>query len=56
MQWTDLIRIRSVHHMPPIPPHPYQAHIPQDLQVFRNRRLLQPRPHDQIADRKLSDS
>ena len=50
VQRSDGLGICSIKHMPPAPSYSYQPNIPQHRQMLRNRRLLQTKACDNIAD------
>src|SRR6266481_3529206 len=54
----DRFRVRSIQHVPAVAPHVDKAHLEQNAQVFRNRRLLQPQrvynlPHGPFLQGKI---
>ena len=53
VQWPDCFRVRSIKHMPPVPPYAHQTDVPQHPQMLRHRRLLHAQAHHDVPDRPL---
>ena len=50
----DSVTVSSIHHVPPVAPHPDQSHLPQYPEMLRDGRLFQTKLVDNVSYRSFS--